>query len=206
LTTSHPSRTSKLAPLAAVSAVAVVALAVGLWASCSDQGRSRYPTAREGPTEAAVPPIPQARWRVTTFPAGKLAGLTPKDRRRIREQKPRLAGLVRSVYDVLFLRPQDERDALRARFARSAARSFASLRRVGAPPTVARVKTLLREARIGIQAPGARRAVALVNVRARGLAGQREWRVSHTSTLWLERARGGWRVIAFDVDQHPLAA
>jgi hypothetical protein len=65
------------------------------------------------------------------------------------------------------------------------------------------VSTTLRRARIGIQAGGARTAVAAVTVRAVGdHAGTAP--VLHRSTLWLERARTGWKVIAFDVRQGAL--
>lgn len=150
------------------------------------------------------PPIEQASWRIEVRPAGATGAMSKSERRRLRAQRPRAAELVRSVYEALFLRPQARRGAIDARFAPVARRSFRRLDGVGMPDGVVRVKTIVRAARIAIEAPRARHAVAAVRVRARGRAGPRTVRVFHRSTLWLERSGRRWRVMAYNVEQTPV--
>jgi hypothetical protein len=189
---------------AVVLAVSVILLVL-LWGR-GDGAAPTSSTTHERPSGPAPLPIAQAPWRVSAFPAGNLKHLRRPDKRLIRDQRPRLARFVRGLYDALFLERGAARAIVRNRFTPAAARSFVASRHLGAPPDAADVKTLARRATIGIQAPGARRAVALVRVRARGRVGARRWRVTHESTLWLERAGRGWRVIAFDVEQRPVHA
>jgi hypothetical protein len=185
---------------------AVVALAaVGAIAVVTADGDAPGRAPRGAPTPEPSPPrIRQAAWRIRTFPAGAPARMTRNDRRNLARQRPRVARLVKDVYAALFLERKSRRTMLRKRFARSAGRSLRG-RAVGVPRGATRVKTFRRRARIGIDAPGVRRAVATVAVRARGRVGDRRFRVAHAATLWLQRRGSGWSVIAFDLRQRRLA-
>ncbi|CAN5602778.1 hypothetical protein BH24ACT26_BH24ACT26_15640 [soil metagenome] len=188
-------------------AVLLPLVALGLLLGGRDEpsAQATKPTvSRPGAARPAPPPIEQAPWRIDSSRAGAVAHMTKADRRRLGAQRPRVGALVRDLYDVLLLRPEDRAGAIRRHFARPAARSFMKLRRLGVPEAAARVKTLRRRASIAIDAPGARRAVASVSVSAAGKVSPRWFRMTHEATLWLERAKGDWRVIAFDVEQRPV--
>lgn len=204
---SDPDTTSR--PTAAiVAAVAVVTIVSGVAIALFLSGRGDRdvapvprPTAVSG--AEAPPRIKQAPWRIGKFPAGSVAAMTRTDRRRLRAQRPKVAALIRSLYDAMFLEPHSLKETIKGRFTRPAARSLAASRRVGLPGDATAVETLARTARIGIEATGARRAVASVRVSAVGSVGRRRFHVVHRSTLWLVRSRARWEVIAYQVEQGP---
>jgi hypothetical protein len=61
-----------------------------------------------------------------------------------------------------------------------------------------------RRAWIGVEGRNARSAVAtvLLNVTGRLDDEERFW-VQHHATLWLQRSKGSWKVIGFDITQGP---
>jgi hypothetical protein len=170
-------------------------------AGCDDTSPPRPEPAVEG---TPVPAIRQAKWRIKTHPSAALGKVTREERHRIRAEKPKLKRLVRDVYNVLFLSTEEKRKILRERFTRGAA---AALLRsgVGIPQRISGVKTTMRRARIGIAAASARLAAAEVWLRARALDEGGKVRIVHRSTLWLEKSKGQWRAIAFEVSQGPAA-
>jgi hypothetical protein len=149
--------------------------------------------------------LEQASWKIRSFAAGGPGRITKRDRRDAKRHADRIAGLVRHVYDALFLSPRDKKRVLKARFTRRAARALYEARRIGLPARADNVKTLARAARIGVDASSHRNAVVTVTLRARGVVGARSFRVRHRSILWLQRAGGRWNVIAFDASQRRVA-
>lgn len=154
----------------------------------------------EGDGRVTAPALPQATWEMNVHAAGVEGRLTPAQKKAIENHRPELRSLVKRIYDSLFLHPNRLPDTLRENFSEPAA---VALRRAGAGATdPGRVATTLRRANIGIQAAGARMAVASITVRALGEGTERP--VLHRSALWLERARRDWKVVAFQVRQAPL--
>lgn len=181
-------------------AVAAFACAVALGAC--DAGGPSDPVERSSSTTTAPDPsIKQAKWKMNVHPSGNLEKMSKRQMKRIRAQRPEVGSLVARVYDALFLAPARRRSVVRNSFAPRAAAAFAD--DAGIPANTTMVRTTLRKADIGIDATGARRAAAVVKVRARGRVGSRRFALVHRATLWLER-RGGWKVIAFDVRQSPV--
>ena len=144
----------------------------------------------------------QGEWKVTSYsvggnhPTGKHAK-PPEAQARSLEQ------LVRRWHDSVYLFPGDLRADTQKYFSKDAA---AAVRRSGlGPPENAReVETKKRTARIGIEADGAKRAAAVVDIVARGESAKGAFRTSTETHLWLERRGSTWKVIAFDVAQRPL--
>lgn len=135
--------------------------------------------------------------------AGKAGKTTKKHRRFVRYQGRRIGRMVRMMHDALFLEPGREDVRIKRLFSARAAATFIRTG-AGVPAAARRIKTYRRRARIGIDAGRTRTATALVSVRARGLARERRFRIGYRARLWLQRTRGNWKVIAFDVDQSPM--
>ena len=188
--------------LAALVLLAIVVIAV---VATNDEPVPRREPDRLLPSGDEAPAIEQARWDIRSFPAGAAGRITAKDRRGVREQGERIARLVRRLYDALFLSPSRRQDVLEAGFTRRAARALERMKRVGLPQRAGRVKTLRRDARIGVDALNPRRAVATVSLRAKGVVGDKPFRVRHHAVLWLEKSNGRWSVIAFESDQRRIA-
>lgn len=146
------------------------------------------------------PAIPQARWRVAVFVAGQRGKPKKVQRARVRAQAPKLAGVVKNVYDALFLDPDAAPRVVRQRFLPAAAKSFLSTR-AGVPARSDEVRTRKRIAKIGVHPRSAAFAAAVVRIVARATLGKRPVRVVHRATLWLQRTRSRWRVIGFAVTQ-----
>ncbi|MGH2820570.1 MAG: hypothetical protein ACRDJ5_07955, partial [Actinomycetota bacterium] len=72
----------------------------------------------------AAPDIDQAPWRIRTFAAGAVWQLTKKDRARLRAQGRRISGLVRDVYNTMFLHPLRASKVLKGSFLQPAALSL----------------------------------------------------------------------------------
>jgi hypothetical protein len=193
----------RLPPALVAGATAAVAAGLALAVVLLTSGSGSGTPPASPPTAPASPAarIAQAPWRIEAHAVGRFGDAPKAARRRLRAQRPRAAALVRDVYDAIVLRPRVARRTIRERFAPPAGRSFAGLRRLGPPQGASRVKTLVRRARVALEAPGGRRAVAAVSVRARGIARGRRFRLKHRSTLWLERSGGRWHVVAYEVDQ-----
>ena len=146
--------------------------------------------------------VPQAPWTIKAYPAGVTAKVTKAQEKVLAKRRPEVIALVKRVYDSLFLHPGRLDGTLEENFTQAAA---TALKRSGAGVAEAgAAATTLRTARIGLQASGgARLAIASVTVRAaRPDADAAPLR--HKATLWMQRANGGWKVVAFDVDQGPI--
>lgn len=180
-----------------IAAAIALVLAVATTITVVDIPSKQLISGRDSALEA-VPALPQAAWKIRVHASGVGAKVSPAAKKSLDRQGPRLRSLVKKVYDSLFVHPNRLPGTLRQNFSGSAAAAF---RRAGAGASEAgRASTTLRRARIGIEAERARAAVAAVTVRAVGdNAGAAP--VLHRSTLWLERARTGWKVVAFDVRQ-----
>jgi hypothetical protein len=193
---SHRSRTGAIV---AVFIAVVMAVGASIW--------GRAPKSAEVSPKAAPTPaveIEHAPWRIKTVAAGHRGRRGPKKARRlVKRHRPQVREAIVDVYDALFLDTDRRREVFSRRFTPPAARS---LRRsqAGVPAEAERVKIVARRASIGIESLGARQAAARTTVRARGRIDGRGFRVRHQATIWLERPKNRWRVIAFDVRQRPV--
>lgn len=147
--------------------------------------------------------LPQAPWRIKTHPAGVMDKVTKAQAARIQRQRPQVASLVKKVYDAMLLHPGRLRSTLANHFTPAAA---AALRRSGAAaPQAGVVTTTKRRAEIGIQAAGGPTlAIGTVSLEA-SHADRPDRPIAHEATLWMERGKHGWKVVAFNVDQKPLS-
>ena len=157
----------------------------------------------EAPVTVADPALPQAKWEVNTFPAGGagVGKLNKREKAAVKAQRERLSSLVKDVFDAVFLTPSEVRSVLKKRFTPLAARSLLGSR-IGLPDKTSNVQIKKRSARVGIHVDSARRAAAKVAIAGKGMNRGRKVRFSHDATLWLERKKGAWKVIAFDVKQN----
>lgn len=179
--------------------VLVAGLLMGACEARSDPAAIKDPP-RQAPSATSAE-IPQARWKMTAYISGAVGPVGKRETKRARAQRVRASKLVRRVYDAMFLDPARRDEVLKAKFHPRAARALR--RKAGVPKQAQEVQTTQRKADIAIHAVGARRAVASVKVRARGVVGDRSFKIVHRGTLWLERRKGKWKVIAFDVAQRP---
>ena len=154
------------------------------------------------PATIAAPGVTQADWDVNAFPAGGdgVGELSKKATERYKAQRAPLASLIHDVYDALFLSPAGTKRVIQHRFAADAARQ-ALASKIGLPSGVEEVQITKRLARVGIHVQGATRAAARVAIAGTATKNGRKARFEHNSVLWLERDKGEWKVIAFDVTQ-----
>lgn len=185
--------------LAATAMAALVAL--GGCTADDPPARASEPGSGPGAPTATSPDIPQAKWKIKAHPSGNLGKISKSKAKSVRAQRRPLRKLVAKVYYALFLDPARRDGVLRASFHPRAARAIA--KKAGVPKNARDVRTTMRKADIGIDFTNARRAAAVVKVRARGFAGERKFEIAHRATLWLERSKGKWKVIAFEVRQRP---
>ena len=151
-------------------------------------------------TNVAARGVEQARWRVTTYPAGIAAHVTKAQHAAVARQRPRVVSLVRSVYDATLLHPSELRNVLAKSFSKAAAVRFihSGLK----PPRGAEdLVTTTRAARIGIDVHRATRAAARVRVAYTSRLDGRTLSLMQVATLWLERTHGAWKIVAFDGSQ-----
>ncbi|MFN2389876.1 MAG: hypothetical protein ABR575_09785 [Actinomycetota bacterium] len=190
-------------PIVAVVALAMAALGVlGYVGAGFVAERVRVgepPTVRDGrmlPGPAAQGL--EARWKIDSYAAG---GKVPRaERAAFRGHRARLADVIRDVYSTSLVGPPERlRTLVAERFSPRARAAFARAR-LGIPAGVG-IERIAGAARIGLDAAGARRAAALVTVTVRATGDEAPFTVRQRSTLWLERDRHGWRVMAFDIDQ-----
>lgn len=181
--------------------ILMVLLVVALTAAACDPSDESSPeNGSEGPS--ITPEIEQAKWKVTTRIAPGHNKLGKKRRLRVRKRAMPIGDLVAEVYDTLFLSPDRKKAVVKARFIPATARALLRTK-AGVATNASEVKTLRRTADIAIDAGTTRAAVARVTVKARGARGTKSFIVVHDARLWLEKARGRWKVIAFRVDQEP---
>ena len=190
-------------PWIVIAAAIAVILSVATTIALVNLPGEQLLTGRKGFSgAAAVRALPQATWEMNVHAAGLDGKLTAAQATAMERQRPELKSLVKRVYDSLFIHPNRLTDTLKENFTEPAA---VALRRAGAGAAEpGRVATTLRRASIGVQATGgARMAVASITIRA--VADGVQEPVVHRSALWLERVRGEWKVVAFDVRQAPDA-
>jgi hypothetical protein len=150
---------------------------------------------------AAAPGAPATvdgpAWDMRVFPVGTRAGLSKIQRRHFEAQRPAVTKIVRKVFGAI----AGERglDEIAARhFTKDAARAL-TRSKVSLPADATRVVINRRKASIGIQGTPPRTAAARVTLSAKAAIGDRTVRWSDRATLWLERSKRGWRVIAFEL-------
>jgi hypothetical protein len=154
------------------------------------------------PDSVAAPGIVQPDWRMEVSVEGREGKLTKADKAAFNRARPELASLIEDVYDGIFLEPGTFNDVVAQSFTKAAASSLP--KELGFPKGASEVEILRRRANVGIQARGSRHAAAKITVAAKALIGEESTRLLHQATLWLERDEGDWKVIGFDVAQHPL--
>jgi hypothetical protein len=155
------------------------------------------PSAPSGPR-----PLPQAKWRVRTFPAGVVGHVTKKDLKAVRKQRVPASHAVENVYNALLLDSSDLERVTRAHFEHGAAGAFLHARG-RLPGQIHRVRTTRRSLEIGIDAKSASKAVATVFVSFKGQRNSQKVRIHLKSTLWLERKHRAWMVVAWRAEQGP---
>jgi hypothetical protein len=197
-------QTTKRLRRTTAAAVAGALALTGLGVAC-DRSGDQVP----GPSSTATSPpeatIKQARWDFRVRPSAVLSKrLHRKEKRRLLRQRGPLKRTVKEVYDALFLDPPSARSVIVRRFAGNASRAWLATK-AGFRSGATDVKTLKRAAEIGIDAFSGRRAAAKVFIRARASVDGEKVKMKHRSTLWLERVRGRWVAIGFQVKQEPLA-
>ena len=188
--------------LVGIAAAILVVLVAALVLTDLPGERLLSPGARDNGSISADRELPQAAWRVKTHPAGVMDKVTKAQAARIQRQRPQVAALVRDVYDAVLLHPGRLRATLAENFTPAAA---SALRRSGvvvSEPGV--VSTTKRRAKIGIQAAGGP-TLAIATVRLEASHAARPDRpIAHDATLWMERGKKGWKVVAFHVNQRPV--
>ena len=183
-------------PLMAIGAAALLAGLV--WLSLT------YMDTRPSNTGGiAAPGVQQPEWKLDVSLEGQVGKLTKADKVAFNRARPEVVDLVASVYDGLFLSPSTVDRVVSRAFTNEAAASLKAAN-LGLPAQTSDVRILRRSARIGLEATGSRHAAVDVRVVAKGEAGEEPIKVSHSSTLWLERRSNGWKVIGFEVTQRPL--
>lgn len=184
-----------IAPGVVVVAAATVTL--GLLAFTGAE--SPRPTFGRGPGPLAdvEPELPQAPWRVKTYPAG--AGRAPRkaDWKVVGRQKKHLEQTVTAVIDALVLSPENIRELSGNSLSRAAAQALARSD-LTLPEKIEDIRTMKRRARIGLHYRGGKRAAAGVTVRLRAQVDGKKVRLLHSSNLFLQKRDGKWQVIAFD--------
>ena len=188
-------------PLGAAAALLLVLAAVIAAVLLGNGGSGSSQVAPPRAPQPAMKPIRQAEWHIVTRSAKVGVHVTKRQRRQVARQGKNLARFVRDVYGAVFLDPQSTRSVLQDRFTSRASYRWKQSG-AGLPRAATERETVLRRARIVIDPLVPRRAVAEVIVRIRSTVSDEPLRLSHSSTLWLQRSKGRWRVFAFDVGQH----
>ena len=187
-------------PFTVGAVLVVAAIAIGLWTLARGGEQVAGPGARVKVHHTSVP---QAKWKIKTFPAGALAKPGKPVLKELAHERPRLSRIVTDIYDALFLVPDRYRQVVTGYFVKPGAGIL--LHTNLAPPKGAtHVSTKVRRASIGIQSNSGARAAARVKVRAKAKDGGGEISWSTLSTLWMEKQSGRWKVVGFDVDQAPM--
>ena len=149
----------------------------------------------------AEPALKQAPWKVDRRVIGPRGNKAKHAVFRL--QAAASADVVKQFYDALLVHPDDFQPFAKKHVAPEAA---AALKRsnIATGAVLNRVQALRQAAHVSIQAPSASRAAVNVAIKLRALAGEKRVRLRHLSTLWLERDRGRWQVIAFEAEQRRI--
>jgi hypothetical protein len=190
--------------LAAIVVAFLVASGIGFALELEDDNEpSPTPVARRSNFEPDEPEIAQAPWKIYSFPSATLGDPTKKQRKAVKRVAPRVQTVVKDLYDALVLSRSQLKEATSRWMTRFSARELRAAPPI--PVELSRVKTLRREAKIGIDLRTRSRAAARVEIAFRADQGKKTLSFAHRGTLWLERHKGGWRVIAFDIEQRRRA-
>jgi hypothetical protein len=190
---------------------AIVALALAVTAAIlvaynwnRNDVASPRPTTAQSTTKAPPTPRPlkQARWRVAAFSVGLAGDTTKKDRRIARRQARRASRPVRQVFNTMFLEVRHLRPVVHSHFEQPVAKAFLHAR-TKLPRGMTKVQTISRTMRIGVEARSAKRAAAVVTIVLKGRLSSKRVRIVHHCSLWLHRAHGSWKVLAFEAHQRP---
>lgn len=184
-----------------IAATVTVALLVTVGAALMVQPAKRLLSRGGTAAEEKAPELEQATWRFDTRSAGATGKITKQQASALRRQRSAIRTTLKSIYNGVFLDPANLRWVLNRHFMPAAATSF---KRAGAGVRLAgTVRTTYRGAEIAMEpVAGVRRAVATVAIRAVDVGRGR--RVLHRATLWLQRPKSTWKVVAFDLAQDPL--
>jgi hypothetical protein len=146
--------------------------------------------------------IKQASWtvRIRTVEGPALPdrkhGVSKKEGRR-------LGRLIKSIYNAAYLRP-DRMDKVVRKYV--APRAAGAIKKWGPkiPKAAREIKTHERAAIVGVDPRSTSRAVARVRVVASGKNRGKKFKTLSSDRLWLEKSKGRWNVIAYDVTRNPL--
>jgi hypothetical protein len=192
-----------VALLAAVVAAFLIATGVAfLIEGEPDEGRELL-AERDRRTNPRVEPddpdIRQAPWKMVAVPAQGPGKATKKQRRAVRKAAPGVKHTVQDLYDALTVSRERFDEVSRRLMPRPARNELRG--RTLVPYSLERVKTVERRARIAIDLTRRSSAAAQVQLAFKATNGKQRLDYIHDGTLWLERGKKRWRVIAFDVRQ-----
>lgn len=188
-------------PWIGIAVTVALALVVTAGAALFVQPAKRLLSRGGTAVEERTPELEQAVWRFKSTPAGATGKLTKQQISALRRQRVAIRSTLKTIYNGVFLEPANLGSVLKEHFFPAAATSF----RRGRPgaTSAGTIQTTYRGAEIAMEpVAGVRRAVATVNVRAVEVG--RERPVIHRATLWLQRPKNVWKVVAFDLAQQPL--
>lgn len=151
--------------------------------------------------QVTKPSIPQAAWKVQTFPAGAIGAVTKSQAAAVKAQHGAVTSLVEDTFNALVLH-QDKGNPVTSHFSKAAAGALLRSK-IGAPKGAQDLQTTRRFAHIGIQVHGATQAAAKVIVEFKAKVNGKLVKLRQLSTLWMQRAHGHWTVIGFDANQEP---
>lgn len=182
----------RLLPAVIAGAAMVVAASIAI------QALRAHPVVvsrRDAPGPLAA--IDATRWDVRVFPVGTHGGLSKPQRKRFEAQRASVTKIVRKVFGALAGEPG--LDAIVAKhFTSDAARALFKAK-AALPRGTTKVELGRRAASIGIQGTPPRAAAARVKVSGAAEIEGRSYRWSDRATLWMQRGKSGWRVVAFDI-------
>lgn len=144
-----------------------------------------------------------AVWHTDAFPVGASGELTKLQSARFVHQKDRVRATVRDLSDALVVDPSRlERAASRVMAPAAKASLLKLAPRV--PKGAEDITAMKRTGRIGIQAPMFASAATRTKIVMQAMIDGRvvSWRDDFT--FWLQRSKGEWRVVAFDIDRTAL--
>lgn len=176
----------------------IIAMTIGAFVGAGASVLTNLPTFETGSSGEAPPAasrLPQAAWVVSFAPlkGEALKGSAAED------ELEDVGIVLQDVYDALWLDRSRLSQVIGARFAPSAASAMRTS--TAGAPEGGQISIQSRRARIGIQIGGGRRAIAVVKVKALAHNDVSTVELKQRSTMWLEKKAGGWRVIAFDINQ-----
>ena len=189
--------------LAAIVAAFILAGAVGFALDTDDQTQERRRrVARSGRVKPDEPDIRQVRWKMTAWASQVPGKSTHKQKKAVARVTPRVKGVVRDFYDALTVSRQRLKGVSRRLMAPPARRALKGQPLV--PFGMHRVKTMKRVARIAIDPRTHRTAAAQIALTFKADRGKKRLKFTHKGTLWIDRGKERWRIIAFDLQQRKI--